>query len=50
MEMTQWFDYIRDFGFPVVLSWYLLVRMESKLTGLTQVIGELSCNIAALRS
>lgn len=50
MEMTQLFDYIRDFGFPMVLSWYLLVRMESKLTALTQVIGELSCNITSLRS
>ena len=40
----------RDFGFPMILSWYLLVRIESKLAGLTQVIGELSCTIAALRS
>ena len=40
----------KDFGFPVVLSWFLLVRMENKLANLTDVIGELSCNIAAMRS
>ena len=50
MDISQLFDYIRDFGFPMILSWYLLVRIESKLAGLTQVIGELSGTRAALRS
>ncbi len=49
MDVSEVFGFIRDFGFPMVLSWFLLVRMENKLAGLTQVIGELSCNIAALR-
>ncbi len=49
MEVTELFSFIKDFGFPVVLSWFLLVRMENKLAGLTDVISELSCNIAALR-
>ena len=49
METTEVFSFIKDFGFPVVLSWFLLVRMENKLAGLTEVIGELSCNIAAMR-
>ena len=49
METTEGFSFIKDFGFPVVLSWFLLVRMENKLAGLTEVIGELSCNIAAMR-
>lgn len=49
MDTTEIFSFIKDFGFPVVLSWFLLVRMENKLAGLTEVIGELSCNIAALR-
>ena len=44
------FSFIKDFGFPVVLSWFLLVLMENKLANLTDVIGELSCNIAAMRS
>ena len=49
MEVSEVFGFIKDFGFPMVLSWFLLVRMENKLAGLTQVIGELSCNIASLR-
>ena len=49
METTEVFSFIKDFGFPVVLSWFLLVRMENKPAGLTEVIGELSCNIAAMR-
>ena len=49
METAEVFSFIKDFGFPVVLSWFLLVRMENKLANLTDVIGELSCNIAALR-
>ena len=49
METTELFSFIKDFGFPVVLSWFLLVRMEDRLAGLTEVIGELSCNIAAMR-
>ena len=49
METAEVFSFIKDFGFPVVLSWFLLVRVENKLAGLTDVIGELSCNIAAMR-
>ena len=49
MEVSEVCGFIKDFGFPMVLSWFLLVRMENKLAGLTEVIGELSCNIAALR-
>ena len=49
METSEIFGFIKDFGFPVVLSWFLLVRMENKPAGLTEVIGELSCNIAAMR-
>ena len=49
MDATELFSFIKDFGFPIVLSWFLLVRMENKLAGLTVVIGELSCNIASLR-
>ena len=53
MDTTEVFSFIKDFGFPMVLSWFLLVRMEvrmeDRLAGLTEVIGELSCNIAAMR-
>ena len=49
METAEVFSFIKDFGFPVVLGWLLLVRMETKLAALTDVIGELRCNIAARR-
>ena len=39
MEVTELFSFIKDFGFPVVLSWFLVDRMENKLVGLTNVIG-----------
>ena len=48
-DISEVFGFIKDFGFPVVLSWFLLVLMENKLASLTDVIGELSCNIAAMR-
>ena len=49
MDVSEVFGFIKDFGFPMVLSWFLLVRMENKLANLTEVIGELSCNIALMR-
>ncbi|MBR2183227.1 MAG: YvrJ family protein [Acidaminococcaceae bacterium] len=30
-DISEVFGFIKDFGFPVVLSWFLLVRMENKL-------------------
>ena len=48
-DISEVFGFIKDFGFPVVLSWFLLVRMEIQLAGLSVVIGELCCNIAAMR-
>ncbi|MBO5604017.1 MAG: YvrJ family protein [Acidaminococcaceae bacterium] len=49
MDVTELFSFIKDFGFPVVLSWFLLVRMENKLAGLSEVMGEISSNIASQR-
>ena len=49
METAEVFSFIKDFGFPVVLSWFFFFFLENKLAGLTDVIGELSCNIAAMR-
>ncbi len=36
---------IANVGFPIAISMYLLVRIEGKLTGLTDSIYELSKNI-----
>ena len=42
------FKQIANFGFPIVLSIYLLVRVEGKLERLSDSINELSKNIASM--
>ncbi|MDD4722285.1 MAG: YvrJ family protein [Acidaminococcaceae bacterium] len=39
---------IANYGFPMVLSWFLLVRMETKLEKLTVGINELRDSISKL--
>lgn len=39
---------VANFGFPIVLSVYLLVRVEGKLEKLTESINELSKTIASM--
>lgn len=46
--MEEMFKEIANFGFPIVLSVYLLVRVESKLERLTESINELSRTIASM--
>ncbi|MCA1051139.1 YvrJ family protein [Priestia megaterium] len=36
--MENLVSYIKDLGFPVALSFYLLVRIESKLDRITELI------------
>ena len=42
MEAQELFTAIGNFGFPIVLSWYLLLRMEQRLDKLTSCLNELS--------
>ena len=42
MEAQELFTAIGNFGFPIVLSWYLLLRMEQRLDRLTECLNELS--------
>ena len=42
METQELFTAIGNFGFPIVLSWYLLLRMEQRLDKLTSCLNELS--------
>ncbi|AJQ26060.1 MULTISPECIES: YvrJ family protein [Pelosinus] len=44
--MDQLLTYTANFGFPIVISLYLLVRIEGKLEELTASINELSKTIA----
>lgn len=41
MELKDFVGQIINYGFPIVLSWYLLVRMEAKIAKLDQGIGDL---------
>ena len=42
MELEQILNAATNYGFPMVVSWYLLVRMEAKLDKLSE-------NLEALR-
>ncbi len=46
--MEEIISQIANFGFPIVLSVYLLVRVEGKLEKLTESISELSKTIASM--
>lgn len=46
MELNEIAVWIADYGFPMALSWYLLVRMESKLDKLSAGIEKLNHTIA----
>ncbi|NLL81227.1 MAG: YvrJ family protein [Tissierellia bacterium] len=47
--MEQLFSTIANLGFPIVISVYLLVRIEGKLDELTISINELSKVISAIK-
>ncbi len=40
--MNEVFEYVANLGFPIVISVYLLVRIEGKLAELTDSIRELT--------
>ncbi|WP_082007800.1 YvrJ family protein [Terrisporobacter othiniensis] len=40
---------IANLGLPIAISMYLLIRIESKMQGLTDSINELSKNILNIR-
>lgn len=45
--MEEIYNSIANLGFPIALSMYLLIRIESKLDNLTKSISELT-NVIAL--
>lgn len=47
--MEEVYTQIANLGFPIVISVYLLVRIEGKLNELTKSINELSKTIANLK-
>lgn len=46
--MQDFFTAISNFGFPVVVAGYLLIRIEKKIEDLTNVITRLSLEMSAL--
>lgn len=49
IRMDEIFKLVGNFGFPIVVSAYLLVRIEGKLGELTQSITELAKAIAIIK-
>lgn len=47
--MEEIYTHIANLGFPIVISIYLLVRIEGKLNQLTESINELSNTIEKTR-
>ncbi|MBU5436685.1 YvrJ family protein [Tissierella sp. MSJ-40] len=47
--MNEIYSHIANLGFPIVISIYLLVRIEGKLNQLTESINELSRTIAGIK-
>lgn len=47
--MEEIYSSIANLGFPIVISIYLLVRIEGKLNELTKSISELSQTISTLK-
>ena len=45
MDTKEIFSAVGNFGFPMVLSWYLLLRMEQRLGKLGDCLHELSSAI-----
>lgn len=47
--MDEWVNLIANIGFPIGVAVYLLTRIESKLTDLTQSIIALSATIESMK-
>lgn len=50
MEFEKLVSAAAEYGFPMLVSWYLLVRMEEKLDKLSSNIEALSRSIAVQRA
>ncbi|MEC1177340.1 YvrJ family protein [Metasolibacillus meyeri] len=43
--MEQWVTMIQDLGFPILVSFYLLYRIESKLEAIHDVLLSMKLNL-----
>lgn len=44
--MEDWISFIGNYGFPIVITFYLLIRFESKIDKLTDAITKLTEGLA----
>ncbi|TCS81249.1 YvrJ family protein [Tepidibacillus fermentans] len=47
--MEQWIPVIGEVGFPIVITMYLLIRIEGKLEVLSNSISELTNSISTMK-
>lgn len=47
--MEQWIPLIGEVGFPIVITMYLLLRIEQKIEALSTSIGELNRSIMQIQ-
>ncbi|NLY68051.1 MAG: YvrJ family protein [Tissierellia bacterium] len=47
--MEEMYSHIANLGFPIVISMYLLIRIEGKLNQLTESINELAKVISSIK-
>lgn len=49
IEGFEWIQIIANFGFPVAITVYLLIRFESKIDKLRESIDVLSDNVSKIK-
>ena len=47
--MDQWLSIVSNLGFPIVVSVFLMVRIESRIEELSKSISELSQALATIK-
>lgn len=45
IKIEQWLNLIGNFGFPIVVTFYLLLRFEKKIDHLTEAINKIATSI-----
>lgn len=50
MDMQDFFVNMANFGFPIMLSWYLLLRLEKRIEETTLALNTLITTIAAQKA
>lgn len=50
MDMQNFFLNMTNFGFPIMLSWYLLIRLEKRIEETTLALNRLITTIATQKT